>query len=176
MALWDRWQQQRQWRAEFRDVSTPELRRMVGNGIYAPNMQQFLERLLRRREQPYTMLVLLAMSLMRDLASAQAAPPGAIALIEERVIVSRGGRFALVMIVLFNVVAAVAFVISLDRQLAVTSVLIWVGFNVLWGFGAVIGRKRSYVVRQPPQGGEGIPVSPKRSWWKTRAAFQHRPS
>jgi hypothetical protein len=52
------------------------------------------------------------------------------------------------MIVAFNVVA-VAYVLSLDRQIAVTSVLIWVGWNVLWGFGAVIGRKRSYVVRQP---------------------------
>ena len=53
------------------------------------------------------------------------------------------------MIVLGNVVAFVVFVISLDPLIDVPNVLIWVGWNVLWGFGAVIGRKRSYVVRQP---------------------------
>jgi hypothetical protein len=99
-------------------------------------------------------------------------PPGTIALIEERVSFSWGGRFALVMIVLGNVVAFVVFVISLDPLIDVPNVLIWVGWNVLWGFGAVIGRKRSYVVRQPVQATEEIPPSPKRSWRKTRAAFQ----
>ena len=105
-------------------------------------------------------------------------PPGTIALIEERVSFSPGGWFALIMIVLGNVVAFVVFVISLDPLIDVPNVLIWVGWNVLWGFGAVIGRKRSYVVRQP--GAEEVsapsPLPLTRSWLKARAAFQQRRS
>jgi len=59
MGLWGRGQQQRQWRAEFKDVSTPELHRKVGSGNYAPDKQQFLEGLLRRREHPYTVVIII---------------------------------------------------------------------------------------------------------------------
>ena len=59
MGLWGRGQQQRQWRAEFKDVSTPELHRKVGSGNYAPDKQQFLEGLLRRREHPYMVMTII---------------------------------------------------------------------------------------------------------------------
>jgi hypothetical protein len=59
MGLWGRGQQPRQWRAEFKDVSTPELRRKVGSANYPPAKQQFLEGLLWRREHPYTVVIII---------------------------------------------------------------------------------------------------------------------
>ena len=59
MGLWGRGQQQRQWRAEFKDVPTPELRCKVDGSLYPPDKQQFLERLLHRREHPYTVMTII---------------------------------------------------------------------------------------------------------------------
>ena len=59
MGLWAREQQQRQWRAEFKDVPTPELRRKVDASLYPPDKQRGLERLLRRREQPHWVVIII---------------------------------------------------------------------------------------------------------------------
>ncbi len=59
MAHWGRGQHLRQWRAEFKDVPTPELCRKVESANYAPDKQQFLEGLLRRREHPFTVVIVI---------------------------------------------------------------------------------------------------------------------
>jgi hypothetical protein len=59
MGIWGRGQQNRQWRAEFKDVPTPELRRKVDGSLYPPDKQQFLEGLLHRREHPYTVMTII---------------------------------------------------------------------------------------------------------------------
>jgi hypothetical protein len=46
-------------RVEFKDVPTPELRRKVEGSLYPPDKQQFLERLLWRREHPYTVMTII---------------------------------------------------------------------------------------------------------------------
>ena len=56
---WGRGQQHRLWRAEFKDVSTPELRRKVASRIYDPDKQRVIERLLRRREHPYMVMTII---------------------------------------------------------------------------------------------------------------------
>jgi hypothetical protein len=59
MGIWGRGQQQRQWRAEFKDVSTPELRSKVASRLYDPDKQRVIEGLLRRREHPYTVVIII---------------------------------------------------------------------------------------------------------------------
>ena len=56
---WGRGQQHRLWRAEFKDVSTPELRSKVASRIYDPDKQRVIERLLRRREHPYMVMTII---------------------------------------------------------------------------------------------------------------------
>jgi hypothetical protein len=79
MGLWGRGQQQRQWRAEFKDVPTPELRRKVDGSLYPPDKQQFLEGLLRQREQqpPYTVAFIIGI-----IGGVIAIIAGAIAIVE----------------------------------------------------------------------------------------------
>jgi hypothetical protein len=55
---WGRGQQHRLWRAEFKDVSTPELRSKVASRIYDPDKQRVIERLLRRREHYMVMTII----------------------------------------------------------------------------------------------------------------------
>jgi len=91
-----------------------------------------------------------------DRRAASGAPPvgDIVAIIDEDVAFSVGGIIAVVMLVLFNVAAVFAWYGASNVFQQGTAALVWVGWNVLWGTGAVIGRKRRYVVRRIPAGSE----------------------
>lgn len=71
-----------------------------------------------------------------------------IAVIEEEVSFSGGGSFAIAMLVIFNVVALASYGASSNILQQTVAVLIWIGWNLIWGIAAAVGRRRRYLVRQ----------------------------
>ena len=71
-----------------------------------------------------------------------------IARIEEKVWFSINGTIAVLMLVLCNFIAVMNFSTSKTVLQETVAALIWIGSNVLWGTGAIIGRKRTYIVRR----------------------------
>jgi hypothetical protein len=75
-----------------------------------------------------------------------------IAQIEEQVAFSGGGIVAVLLLVLCNLIAIVSFVASTTILQETLAALVWIGWNILWGTGAIIGRKRTYIVRREAPG------------------------
>ena len=76
-----------------------------------------------------------------------------IAVIDERVEFTTGGGFAVLMLIVFSAVAVLAYYWSTTAMQQTVACFIWIGFNVLWGTAAIIGRRRTYTVyraAQPP--------------------------
>lgn len=74
-----------------------------------------------------------------------------IAQIDEIETFTSGGVAALVMLVIFNVFSFAGFMIANGAIQQAVAALIWIGWNVVWGLGAILGRQRSYrVYRTPP--------------------------
>ena len=76
------------------------------------------------------------------------APPVEIARITEHVVFSGGGAFAVVMLILFNVVLTVSYFAVTNVLQQNVALLSWIGWNILWGIGAIIGRRRTYIVHR----------------------------
>jgi hypothetical protein len=81
--------------------------------------------------------------------------PDQIALISERVTFSLGGVCAVVLLLVWNVAAAYLWI---SQAIVISETLLamfWVGGNVLWGIGILVGRRRAYVVYKMPPAEEG---------------------
>ena len=86
---------------------------------------------------------------------AAAFEPDQIALISERVTFSLGGFCAVVLLLVWNVAAACLWI---SQAIVIPETLLaifWVGGNVLWGIGIIVGRKRAYLVYRMPPAEEG---------------------
>jgi hypothetical protein len=78
-------------------------------------------------------------------------PPVEIARIVEHQTFSAGGAFAVVLLVVSNLIAVVTYASASNILQENVAMLGWIGWNILWGVGAIIGRKRTYTVfRTPP--------------------------
>jgi sterol desaturase/sphingolipid hydroxylase (fatty acid hydroxylase superfamily) len=78
-------------------------------------------------------------------------PPVEIARIVEHQTFSAGGAFAVVLLVVSNLIAVVTYASASNILQQNVAMLGWIGWNILWGVGAIIGRKRTYTVfRTPP--------------------------
>ena len=90
-------------------------------------------------------------------------PPVQIAHIEERVVFSRGGKWAVVFLVLNAILPGIpVFIETVPRTPRVANTidlinsiddgewerfwLIWIGWIIVWGLAAIIGRRRTYIV------------------------------
>ncbi len=77
-------------------------------------------------------------------------PPVEIARIVEHQTFSAGGGVAVVLLVVFNLIAVVTWVSASNILQQNVAILGWIGWNILWGVGAIIGRKRTYTVFRTP--------------------------
>jgi hypothetical protein len=78
-------------------------------------------------------------------------PPIEIASIVEHETFSAGGAFAILFLILSNIVAIFTFATASNILQQNVAMLGWIGWNILWGVGAIIGRRRTYTVyRTPP--------------------------
>ena len=75
-------------------------------------------------------------------------PPVEIARITEHVVFSGGGAFAVVMLILFNIVLTITYFEVTNVLQQDVALLSWIGWNILWGIGAIIGRRRTYIVHR----------------------------
>ena len=84
--------------------------------------------------------------------STTSVPPTEIARITEHVVFSVGGTFAVVMLITFNVAIIIAYLSVPNVPQQEVALLGWIGWNILWGIAATIGRRRTYIVRRivPP--------------------------
>ena len=78
-------------------------------------------------------------------------PPVQIAHITEHIMFSGGGAFAVLMLVLFNIALGITFIAVPNVLQQIVAVLSWIGWNILWGIGAIIGRRRTYMVYRDAQ-------------------------
>jgi hypothetical protein len=80
-------------------------------------------------------------------------PPVEIARISEHVEFSGGGVFAVLMLILSNIFAIIILTFTTNILQQNVAMLGWIGWNILWGIGAIIGRRRRYIVHRadPPQ-------------------------
>lgn len=76
------------------------------------------------------------------------APAVEIARITEHVVFSGGGMFAVLMLILFNIGLTITYVAATNILQQNVAMLSWIGWNILWGIGAIIGRRRTYVVHR----------------------------
>jgi hypothetical protein len=77
--------------------------------------------------------------------------PVEIARIVEHQTWSTGGAFAVALLVLSNLFAIVTYAVASNILQQNVAMLGWIGWNILWGIGAIVGRKRTYTVyRTPP--------------------------
>ena len=78
-------------------------------------------------------------------------PPVEIAQIVEHQKFSTGGAFAVIFLAVSNVIAIFTYAFASNILQQNVAMLGWIGWNILWGVGAIIGRKRTYTVyRAPP--------------------------
>ena len=78
-------------------------------------------------------------------------PPIEIASIVEHETFSAGGAFAMLLLILSNIVAIFTYALASNILQQNVAMLGWIGWNILWGVGAIIGRKRTYTdYRTPP--------------------------
>ena len=77
-------------------------------------------------------------------------PPVEIARIVEHQTFSAGGAFAVVLLVVSNLIAVVTYASASNILQQNVAMLGWIGWNILWGVGAIIGRKRTYTVFRTP--------------------------
>jgi hypothetical protein len=78
--------------------------------------------------------------------------PTEMARIIEQVRFTLDGWFAIGMLLLFNVVAIPAALLVVFGDVGMIfsfyDVLIWIGWNILWGIVAILGRRRTYIVHR----------------------------
>jgi hypothetical protein len=73
-------------------------------------------------------------------------PSVQIAHITEHVVFSGGGAFAVAMLFLSNVALTITYLSVTNVLQQNVALLSWIGWNILWGIGAIIGRRRTYIV------------------------------
>lgn len=76
--------------------------------------------------------------------------PDQIAIISERVTYSAGGLFAVLLLALSNAAAIYIWLAAINIVSETALAVLWIGNNVLWGVGVIVGRKRTYHVYRMP--------------------------
>ena len=72
--------------------------------------------------------------------------PVQIAHMTEHVSFTFGGGFAVAMLILFNIALTITYLTVTNVLQQNVALLSWVGWNILWGIGAIIGRRREYII------------------------------
>ena len=95
-------------------------------------------------------LVSIAIWIWRRIRSPTSPDPDQIARISERVTYSAGGFFAMFLLVLSNAAAVYMWLTDMNILPERVFALLWIGSNMLWGIGIIVGRRRTYVVYKMP--------------------------
>jgi hypothetical protein len=98
------------------------------------------------------LLVMMAHSYWKKRQRAELEGPGAAAFLIEDVRVTGAGQFCAVMLALHNL--GILLFWSAGARSAVQEAvigLIWIAGNQLWSLGVMLGRRRTFVMRRPPE-------------------------